>query len=411
MKVVNIIQRYFPAIGGSETWCQGVCRYLARTGWQVSVLTMNVFNEEEYWKDPDVENCIARLGKIDLDEGVFVRRFKRNKIPYLVRGFFKYILDDKLRLYFYGPHSLSLYMSLFLHIKNCDIVHLHTIPYPHNFIGYLVGRILGKKVVITPHFHPGHNFYERPSNYWLLQNCEAIFAVSDFEKDYFIQRNIPAKKIFVSYNALEPQDYLASPPEEFKRYFYERFKIKEDTKIVIFIGRKIEYKGLDLLINAVRKLISKQDIRLFLIGPSFPWFDEFYNSLSCEEKKRIVDLGIVSHKEKVNMLHLADLLVLPSKHEAFGIVFLEAWLCGKPVIGGQTGTVPDLLKGAGLICPLDNIDVLSQQIEYILNNKEIARNMGCCGKEKVLRYYTWDKVGASIEAVYKQILSNNKEYV
>ena len=51
MKIVNIIQRYPPAVGGSETWCQEVCRYLAKRAMQLTVLTLDVNKEEEFWRE------------------------------------------------------------------------------------------------------------------------------------------------------------------------------------------------------------------------------------------------------------------------------------------------------------------------------------------------------------------------
>ncbi|MCM8797109.1 MAG: glycosyltransferase family 4 protein [Candidatus Omnitrophica bacterium] len=407
MKVVNIIQRYHPAIGGSEAWCQGMCRYLARQGWDTTVLTMNVFNEDEYWRDPPLENCIVRLGKFEYDAGVLVKRYRRNKIHPFVYRFFKEVLDARFNLYFYGPHSLPLYAQLFRQLLSADIVHLHTIPYPHNFFGYFIARLLGKKIAITPHFHPGHSFYERNSNYWLLRHCDAVFAVSDFEKDYFVKQGLRPEKIFVAYNAVDPNDFKPQGFDEFRLRFYERYKIREDSRIIVFVGRKIDYKGLDTLIEAVRQIVRDKDVRLFTIGPSFPWFEEFYAKLSAEDKEKIIDLGIISHREKVNLLHLADCLVLPSKYEAFGIVFLEAWMCGKPVIGANTGAVSELIKDAGLVCSYGNVEELKDRIELILFDAKRAEAMAAKGKQKVLEHYTWDKVGATILKAYGSLFEGN----
>ena len=55
MKILHIIQRYPPAVGGSELWCREICQYLATTGDEVRVLTLNVLEEEEFWRDPPIE--------------------------------------------------------------------------------------------------------------------------------------------------------------------------------------------------------------------------------------------------------------------------------------------------------------------------------------------------------------------
>ena len=105
VKVVHLIQRYPPALGGSETWCREVSRYLSAVGDEVKVLTMDILDEEEYWRDPPLHQWTTRLGRIDWDDGVLVRRYKRSlPIHFVYHVLFRVILDRMLHLYFYGPH-------------------------------------------------------------------------------------------------------------------------------------------------------------------------------------------------------------------------------------------------------------------------------------------------------------------
>jgi hypothetical protein len=66
VKVLHVIQRYPPAVGGSETWCRELCQYLAATGDEMKVLTFDVVEEEEFWRDPPIDQCIIRLGRTGL---------------------------------------------------------------------------------------------------------------------------------------------------------------------------------------------------------------------------------------------------------------------------------------------------------------------------------------------------------
>ncbi|MDP2940950.1 MAG: glycosyltransferase family 4 protein [Candidatus Omnitrophota bacterium] len=404
MRIANIIQRYYPAIGGSETWCQGMCRYLARQGHQVRVLTLNVYNEDEYWQDPLPDNCLVRLGRADIDRGIFVRRYARSKIPGTLHKIFGKILYRGFKLYFYGPHSWEMYVKLAEEIRRADIVHLHTAPYPHNFIGYCLAKALGKPVAITPHFHPGHPFYELPSNYWLINGCDAVFTVSDFEKEYFVKKGINKRKIFVAYNAIEPAEYAPRNLEAFREELCKKYQMSNATKKIVFIGRKIEYKGVDILIEAASKLMAKMDLRLFLVGPDFPWFSRHYSALPQGIRDKVIDLGVIDEREKVNLLHTCDVLALPSRHEAFGIVFLEAWICGLPVVGADTGWMPHLLKDNGLISRYGDSNDLAQKLEKILTRKDLANEMAHNGRNKVMDHYVWDAVGGRILDVYRSLL-------
>jgi len=405
MKILHVIQRYHPAIGGAEVWCRGLSRYLVSQGCGVKVLTIDVYNEDEFWKDPPPENCPVRLGVMEYDRNVLIRRYKRTKIRPVFYRIFENIFDKFLNIYFYGPHSMEMYVNLLKEVRDADIVHLHTIPYPHNFIAFFFARFCRKSVVITPHFHPGHKFYERPSNYWLLKKCDAVFSVTEYEKEHLVRNGVSEDKITVSANALHVEDYKNSEIAGFKERIFERYGIPRDARIVIFIGRKIEYKGLEKLIEAMRGIKKEIPSRLFLIGPSFPWFEDYYSRLSEDDKKEIIDFGAVNDDVKINLLRMSHLLVLPSMHEAFGIVFLEAWACGVPVVGSNTGAVPTVIQDCGLVFNCDNIEDLRIKIKRLLMDEELSRGLAAKGMEKLLANYTWDKKGREILDVY---MSMNK---
>ncbi|HLD82567.1 MAG TPA: glycosyltransferase family 4 protein, partial [Candidatus Omnitrophota bacterium] len=347
MKILHIIQRYPPAIGGSETWCQGLCRYLAREGHEVKVLTLDVYNEDEFWSDPPRENCAFKFGRLEYDGRVKIIRCKRTKANALFFYFFR-AMERLFKIYLYGPHSIEMFLRMPREIKGADIVHLHTAPYPHNLIGFFIARLLGKRVVMTPHFHIGHPQFETWGVLSLLKNCDAVFAVTDYERGRLISKGIDKDKIFVAYNAIDSAEFKPVDLEGFKKRVFQEYSIKEDNRIIIFIGRKIEYKGVDVLIEAVRQLKKDIPVKLFLVGPDFSWFDRYYSGLPDDDKKDIVNFGNVGHQEKVNLLYLSGLLALPSKFEAFGIVFLEAWACGLPVIGSSGPAVSEVIGDSGL---------------------------------------------------------------
>jgi glycosyltransferase involved in cell wall biosynthesis len=398
VKILNVVQRYPPAVGGSETWCQEVCRWLAQKGHQVTVLTLDVNEEEEFWRDPHDQDRTLVMGKLTLDRDVRVRRYQRSlPIPTVHHGLFKRLLDHFFNIYFYGPHSWEMYAKMWREIKHAHIVVLHTLPYPHNYVGYFFARMFGKKVALVPHFHPDHPHYERPSNYWLLRKADRVIAVSEFEKEYLAARGVESSKISVAGNAIHPDEYRPDGLHEFRRHLFEKYGLQPDDLMLTFVGRKMRDKGVSYLIEAVKRLGTEVPIKLFIVGPSSEWFNELYAKLSPDNKKFIIDLGVLPQQQKVNLLHLADLLVLPSKFEAFGIVFLEAWICSVPVLGSNRGAMPRLIANEGFIAEYGDVDDLAATIARALLDKDKLRSMGVSGKEKVLSQYTWDAIGAKAE--------------
>src|SRR4030095_7856698 len=111
----------------------------------------------------------VQLGRIDWDDGVLVRRYKRSLPIHLLHHLvFRLMLDKMLRVYFYGPHSIDMYGLLFAEAAVAGVEHLH----------------------------------ERWSNYGLLSLCDAVIAVSDYERDYLVKKGVDPAKITVTGNGV-----------------------------------------------------------------------------------------------------------------------------------------------------------------------------------------------------------------
>ena len=104
MRILHVIQRYPPAVGGSETWCAEVARYEASTGDDVQVLTLDVLEETHYWEEPGPGDRLRRLGHLDWDGPVLVERCPRSlPVPLVHHLILEGVLDKRLGLHVPGP--------------------------------------------------------------------------------------------------------------------------------------------------------------------------------------------------------------------------------------------------------------------------------------------------------------------
>ncbi len=419
MKVLNIIQRYPPAIGGAETWCSNISQFLANKGLIVKVSTINLYNIEEFYKDLPLDQQYVRLGKCDLDNGVFVRRYNlwsfysSNPGTKILNLIFHKLQLDKTEIgsiFKHSPHSFEMYRKLLYEVKDADIVHLHTLPYFHNIVGYFIAKILRKKIVITPHFHPGHPQYERDTLFRVLNKTDAIITMTKYEKDYLVKKGIRAEKIYVTGNSVIGTNcQKQEKPDSFIINLVKKYNITKEAKKIIFIGRKELYKGIGTLIEAAKSIADEEeiDLFLFLVGPDTTEFVTKYPGLNNMGRLKVINFGLVSEEEKSGLLKLSDLLVLPSEFEAFGIVFLEAWQHKKPVIGSNSGGVPEVIEGAGLCAEYGDANDLKEKIKTILFDKELAFKLGEAGKEKI-KEFSLENIGGKIFNIYCTIRKRNK---
>ncbi|HTD39441.1 MAG TPA: glycosyltransferase family 4 protein, partial [Mucilaginibacter sp.] len=214
----------------------------------------------------------------------------------------------------------------------------------------------------------------RPLNYiksiFLKKYCDKIICVSNFTKTQMISRHrADPKKCIVLNNAVDPFIRL---PESFEKpeYLLNRYSLSPANRVIFTLTRLAsseQYKGYEQVIKAVSHLKkSSPDIKYILSGQYDSSEEERIRDLinAYRVKDEVILTGFLNENELTDHFLLADLFVLPSKKEGFGIVFVEALACGLPVICGNSDGSTDAIKDGklGTAINVDDLDELQNTI-------------------------------------------------
>lgn len=233
----------------------------------------------------------------------------------------------------------------------------------------------------------------------LIQKADVILAVSNFTKSRILEiHKIPEEKIKILHNTLDP--YFSIPDKlEKPEYLLTRYALNKDQKILLTLGRisdKEGNKGYDKVINILPEVLNHHSALVYILVGKYDE-NEKRRVMKLVEEKGINDnfilTGYIEDEELADHYLLADIFVMPSTQEGFGIVFLEALACGLPVIAGnKDGSVDALLNGKiGKLINPDNTRELSDTIINALkyqpvdNRNIVLENFGFDQFEKRLR--------------------------
>jgi D-inositol-3-phosphate glycosyltransferase len=182
----------------------------------------------------------------------------------------------------------------------------------------------------------------------------------------------------------------------------------DDERIILFVGRIEPLKGLDILISAAALLESDVECSVLIVGGDESSIAEVAELQELAREKgieqRVAFVGAVDHDMLPLYYNAADLCVVPSHYESFGLVAVEAMASGVPVVasrvGGLAGTVKDGETGYLIpwLCP----EPFAERIELLLENEPLRRNLGESAREAVGRY-RWENVAAAVLDVYNSL--------
>jgi glycosyltransferase involved in cell wall biosynthesis len=244
------------------------------------------------------------------------------------------------------------------------------------------------------HFEdPNH---KNPLLWKALREASAVIACSNYEREGMMGMGINPSKIHLIPMGINLEEWKNPDGDRFRR----KYRLK-GKKIILFAGTKDYNKGAIHLLQAVEKIRQKvKDVILVSIGlPTREWQKK--RSLFHEDD--LLDLCYISEEEKREAFDACDLFVMPSRYDSFGIVYLEAWRCGKPVIGARVGAIPEVIEEGkdGLLVEFGEVDQLASAIISLLNNPDLCKEMGETGRKKVIDRFNWQKNIGKIEEVFK----------
>lgn len=313
---------------------------------------------------------------------------------YVRRGLTRPWVYDALARAGLGPWSWSMLNRLRRVVSRYDVVLAGFMPFSLLPQVTWIARRQGVPVVVLPLFHPDDLYHYSSILSGALVSADALLTLTPYSTD-LIGRVWPQSRPRLVGAGVDLEDFMKPTVSG------NRFRAKYgfgDRKIVLYVGRKEVGKRYDLAVEAVERL-GRSDVTLVMIGA-----DADGKTLTSPAVRY---LNVLPRNELIDAYDACDVLIMPSEHESFGMVILEAWIRGKPVLGNRgCGPVASLIQDGvdGFLC--DTAEDFSQRIAQLLEHTDLACRLGASGKEKVLERYNWQAVAAEVIDVYRDVIAS-----
>ncbi len=247
-----------------------------------------------------------------------------------------------------------------------DLIHAH-VSYPAGYIAYMLSKKYNIPYIITEHMSPfpfkGYLHKGQPIQQicTAINNANKVVAVSESLKDEIVRYGL--KTPIVIPNFIDENGYRLVSDNNSARFAF------------LTVGSLVKQKGIDILIKAVAKLkdeLPLEKIEFKVIG-SGSEYKKYKRLLKKYNLNSIVKLmGSMDRDKTRKEFENCNAFVLPSRHESFGVVYIEAMACGKPVIATRCGGPEMIVRSnqLGLLIEKEDIDELANSIKYIYNNAD-----------------------------------------
>ena len=218
---------------------------------------------------------------------------------------------------------------------------------------------------------------------WVASRCDRIVAVSEALKSQLVEEGCPAERI-----AVIPMG------TDLRGLFVPDGSLRSRAEI-LFVGRLVPGKGVDVLLNALPAIMNNQpDATLMVVGngPKRDKLVELAQKLGVGQ--RVSFVGPVAHALLAKHYRRATLLVMPSREEGFGLVMVEALGCGCPVAASDLPAIRDLLsEGAGgRLFRTGDVEGLAMAVVELLKDDALRNALAERGRQRVLSRYDWHAI-------------------
>jgi glycosyltransferase involved in cell wall biosynthesis len=390
-RILFITHLYFPALGGAERVFQRIAEGLSGRGHDVTVLTSDALSTEQYYRGvldppPQLETINGvRIFRQSLNTRIY-RLFRYFGALNRTRGFAS--LCGSL---VFGPHFFKQFQTVLK--QKFDTVIAGPTPTSTLFYGLIYKTVHPRsQLILFPHLHIKDRMHTAAINIFALKRATQVLVLTDAEKRYLEERGIKDRRLTRIVNGVD--DYLL------------RTARKKDENLsdnILFLGQEGEHKRIPLLIDAMVSIWENGHRNPLVIAGARANYsvviDKKIEALPERLRSNITRINDFPEQEKVRLLDNCRVLVNPSSYEAFGIVFLEAWARGKPVIGGRIPAVREIIKDGvnGFLFDSSKKGDLEDKITRFIRNRSLAEQLGKAGQAEVRDRYVWSKIVDRIE--------------
>lgn len=300
-------------------------------------------------------------------------------------------------------------ISLISHLRKTatqfDIIHIHEHRHSLAIATHRYAKMNNIPYVLQAHgsvlpFFQKEKLKEVFDKIWgfdILYDASKVFALTEMERQQYLEMGVENSKIEIVPLGINLDEYETLPE---KGKFKSEYGIKEDEKLILFLGRIHEIKGLDLLIKSFNRILD-DNVKLAIVGGDYGFLEEvkkLITQFNIEDK--VILPGVLTGENKKEALVDCDIFVMPSRYESFTTSGLEAMACYKPLVLTKNNHIHDWVKdNVGLTCEFDE-EELANCFKRLLNDEDLCNQFGKTGRKLIETKYDWDKIEKQIFDIY-----------
>jgi glycosyltransferase involved in cell wall biosynthesis len=420
--------RYFPAISGAEFYIQSIAEILyLKYNYGVNVYTSTAIDFKGL-REPNGriinigDRYYERVNNLKITRFPVKYNVSLNDKLKFIKKFTSYtdleLSDDCLTEYLRNGPYLENFLELMKHPSKIsfDLIHTSFYPYFNTILTLMLGKLSNKPTVCTPFFHFSNPRYLNTNYFEPLQKFDKIIACTHLEKKILNETlGIPEVKIKVISMGVDYKKFILPRKPSPKRFSFKQKYFKPNEKkyrMVLFCGYKNYEKGALSILKAIPYILQKyREVYFVFIGPSTIAFNRELSKIQKAIHPRVINLtpdnltGYYDVK-KIAAFNETDVFLMPSRSDAYGIAFLEAWASGKPVIGANIGATPEVIRDKvdGLLVGFDNYIDIADKVVLLLKKKRLSKNLGLEGRNKVQESHSWDIIAKKTHETYQELI-------
>jgi glycosyltransferase involved in cell wall biosynthesis len=318
--------------------------------------------------------------------------FQKHKLHYL-ETYSDKGLTHTLALF---VRSFPIYLKYLMNSK-IKIIHVHTAArgsFIRKSMLIMLARIFKKKTILHVHsgafleFYDSSNILQKKYIQLVLKISDRVIVLTEGWSDRFSTK-FKIDNIHIINNPVILSKKIKA-------------KTNNDMPVLLYLGRILEIKGIYDLINALKIVSSKY--KLIIAGDGE--IGKLEKMIACNEiiNKNVQLVGWKRGNEKKKLMELADIMIVPSHFEAFGLSIIEAMSYGMPVIAANVGGIPEIItdKQNGILFKAKNVKDLAEKIELLIQNRKLGRMLGENGR-KTAKKFDSTEIFKKLEQLYHDL--------